>query len=115
MPEPIPKTVIVYETVDGKRPFADWINMFRDNRLKARINNRISRLSLGLYGDWKRLSNAQGISELRLDFGSGYRVYFAEYDDAIVILLCAGDKRSQRNDIEQAMNYWRDFRSRQDD
>jgi putative addiction module killer protein len=80
--------------------FADWFERLRDNQAQARINVRIRRLSLGNFGDVKFLGG--GIGELRVDYGPGYRVYFMRRGEAIVILLCGGDKRTQASDILMA-------------
>ena len=73
------------------------------------IEKRLTRVQLGNLGDHKALGD--GISELRIDFGPGYRVYFGQDAGALVILLCGGDKSSQDADIRQARAYWADYRS----
>ena len=79
-----------------------------DGRAKARILVQLDRLGLGLPGDWKAVG--EGVFELRIREGKGYRVYFAREDTAIVVLLCAGDKSTQTRDIELARSYWRAYR-----
>ena len=79
------------------RAFADWLRGLRDDRAKARISLRIDRLVIGHEGDTK--SVGAGGSELRIDYGPGYRIYFTRRGDTLVILLCGGDKSSQRRDI----------------
>jgi putative addiction module killer protein len=74
-----------------------------------RILARVSRLQQGNYGDCEPVG--EGVSELRLFFGPGYRVYFGEHDNAIVVLLCGGDKDSQSKDIQQAKAYWQEYLS----
>jgi len=86
-------------------PFDRWIDKLRNVRAKARILRRIDRLSLGLEGDWKSVGG--GVRELRIPEGKGYRVYYAWHDKTIIILLCAGDKSSQKVDIAKAKEYWR--------
>jgi putative addiction module killer protein len=81
--------------------FAKWLKSLGDEKAKARIAIRIRRLSLGNPGDVKPVG--KGVSEMRVDYGPGYRVYFAKKGDAIVILLTGGDKRSQKRDIEAAI------------
>ena len=78
--------------------FDAWFSGLRDERARQRINIRIRRVSLGNFGDVKPVGD--GVSELRVDYGPGYRVYFAQRGD--VILLCGGDKRSQDRDIAKA-------------
>ena len=80
--------------------FDRWLRQLRDIRAKARIEARIRRLSLGNPGDVKPVGD--GISELRIDYGPGYRVYFMTKGPIIVVLLCGGDKGSQSRDIELA-------------
>lgn len=80
--------------------YAGWFNRLRDENAKARINVRIRRLSLGNLGDVKTVGD--GVRELRIDYGPGYRVYFVQRGDTLVILLCGGDKRTQEKDIRTA-------------
>lgn len=80
--------------------FDRWLRKLRDRRAKTRIQIRIDRLELGLVGDARPIG--EGISELRIDYGPGYRVYFVRRGEAVVVLLCGGDKRSQDRDIAAA-------------
>jgi len=80
--------------------FAKWLGALRDVRGQAVIARRIQRLELGSFGDSK--SVGAGVSELRIDFGPGYRVYYTQRGKEIVILLCGGDKSSQKRDIKTA-------------
>ena len=82
----------------------------RDDRTKAKIVARIDRLSAGNFGDCKALGN--GLFELRIDWGPGYRVYYALAGRACVLLLCGGDKRKQTSDIRRALEYLKDYRER---
>ena len=81
--------------------YARWFRSLRDRQARARINIRLRRLSLGNPGDVK--SAGKGISELRIDYGPGYRVYFTQRGETLIILLAGGDKRRQQNDIRTAM------------
>jgi len=81
--------------------FADWFAGLRDRQARARITARIRRLSLGNPGDVKPVGS--GVSEMRIDHGPGYRVYFVRRGEAVFILLCGGDKGSQDRDIERAI------------
>jgi putative addiction module killer protein len=81
--------------------FEKWFTALRDRQAIARINTRIRNVSLGNFGDVKPVG--EGVSELRIDYGPGYRVYFAQHGRKLVILLAGGDKRSQRRDIEKAL------------
>ncbi|MEI7846171.1 MAG: type II toxin-antitoxin system RelE/ParE family toxin [Chloroflexota bacterium] len=80
--------------------FKKWFSALKDKRAKARIDVRIKRVSLGNFGDVEPVGN--GVSELRIDYGAGYRVYFVKRDNIIVILLCGGDKSTQSKDIQKA-------------
>lgn len=80
--------------------FSAWMAGLRDMQAKARIATRIRRLSLGNFGDLKSVGS--GVSELRIDHGPGYRVYFTRTGSTLVILLCGGDKRTQDRDIQRA-------------
>ena len=80
--------------------FARWLDGLFDRRAASRVAQRIVRLQSGLFGDVKPVGS--GISELRIDYGPGYRVYFVQRGPVLIILLCGGDKRSQSRDIERA-------------
>src|SRR3990167_9994949 len=99
-----------YITLTGKVPFLEWLKGIKDPVARLRIRRRLDRIELGNMGDCK--SVGEGVSELRLAFGSGYRIYFAKQDDVIVILLCAGDKASQQKDIKTAKMYWHELKER---
>lgn len=80
--------------------FRNWLNALADRRAVHRITERIERVSFGLFGDIKPIGG--GVSELRIDHGPGYRVYFAQRGKVLVVLLCGGDKRTQTRDIKVA-------------
>jgi putative addiction module killer protein len=80
--------------------FRNWYANFSDLRGRARIRARIGRLTYGHFGDTKPLGD--GVSELRIDFGPGYRMYFTREGNTVVILLCGGDKDTQQRDIKRA-------------
>ncbi len=89
--------------------FERWLLRLKDRRARYRINARISRISLGNFGDTKTVRG--GIDELRIDFGPGYRVYYTRKGPVIVVLLVGGDKSTQEADIKKAVElakYWRD-------
>ena len=81
--------------------YSEWFANLRDKQARARINVRIRRLSLGNPGDVKPVG--EGVSELRIDYGPGYRVYFLQRGRELVILLAGGDKRTQQKDIQTAL------------
>ena len=87
--------------------FAAWFAGLRDHQARARITVRIRRLSLGNPGDVKPVGG--GVSDMRVDYGPGYRMYFARRGDLVVVLLCGGDKRSQSRDIACAIELAREL------
>ena len=87
--------------------YAEWFNGLRDRQARARINTRIRRLSLGNPGDVKPVG--EGVSELRIDYGPGYRVYFVQRAETLVILLAGVDKRTQNRDIRTALELAREL------
>jgi putative addiction module killer protein len=87
--------------------YAEWFKRLKDRQARAHINTRIRRLSLGNPGDVK--SVGQGVSELRIDYGPGYRVYFVQRAETLVILLAGGDKRTQERDIKIALDLAREL------
>ncbi len=97
-----------YRLPTGVVPFDKWLNGIRDRRARGRIMIRVQRLALGLEGDWKPVGD--GVRELRIPEGPGYRVYYAWDGLTIVVLLCGGDKSSQHHDIETAKIFWKDYR-----
>jgi putative addiction module killer protein len=99
-----------YLTASGKDVFGEWLSGLRDARTMAKIVARIDRLSAGNFGDCKALRGA--LFELRIDWGPGYRVYYALVGKACVLLLCGGDKRKQSSDIKHALEYLKDYRER---
>ena len=103
------KTIVIYKDEAGREPFTAWLNNLKDARNRRRILTRLRRLEQGNYGDCKYLQ--AGIFELRLFFGPGYRIYFGEESETLIILLCAGDKSSQVNDIQNAVRYWNEYKS----
>ncbi len=103
-----PKEARYYVTANGKAPCEDWIGNLKDRQGRAIIRARIRRLELGNPGLSKSVGN--DVMELKIDFGPGYRVYYAEEGNTLVILLCGGDKSSQNQDIKKAHKYWDEYR-----
>lgn len=101
-----------YETANGKHPFAEWLWSLSDRNVAARVQTRLDRLRLGNFGDARSLG--KGLSELRIDVGPGYRVYFLLEGKTTVVLLCGGDKTTQQKDIRRAREYLADYRGRPD-
>ncbi len=102
--------VLRYQRADGAVPLTDWLADLRDARVRAKLEIRFRRVSLGIFGDIKPVG--EGVLELREDIGPGYRVYIGRHGTALVILLCGGDKRSQDADIKRAKDYWLDWKRR---
>ena len=104
------KSIRIFETESGKQPFAEWLDAIRkmDKKTYLRIQDRILRIAeFGILGDCKPVG--QGVFELRFAFGAGYRVYFGEEGETIILLLYGGDKRTQKQDIKKAQEYWRQY------
>ncbi|MBM4133959.1 MAG: type II toxin-antitoxin system RelE/ParE family toxin [Nitrospira sp.] len=99
-----------YVTEDGDIPFSDWLDVLRDERAQARILVRLDRVRLGNFGDC--VSVGEGVKELRIDYGPGYRVYVGQAGATLVLLLCGGDKRTQARDIRRAKACWKDYKRR---
>ena len=103
------KQIIFYKTADDKCPYLEWYNSL-DNSIKPHILKRLIRVKEGNSGDYKKI-NAE-LSELRFKIGKGYRIYYSEYKNYIVILICAGDKSTQQKNIKNANQYIKDFKER---
>lgn len=103
-----PRQIELYVTDDAKIPFSDWLNSIKDSRLKNEVRNRLDRVLLGNFGDHKSVGD--DVYELRIKYGAGYRIYYAEAEGKIVVLLCAGDKSSQTQDVLKAKTYWLDYK-----
>ncbi|MGE0874425.1 MAG: type II toxin-antitoxin system RelE/ParE family toxin [Burkholderiales bacterium] len=99
-----------YQTSAGEQPFVEWLQGLGDRQARARIEARLARAAVGNLGDVEPVG--EGVLELRIDWGPGYRVYFARVGKAIVLLLCGGDKRTQQKDIKRAKSYLEDFKAR---
>lgn len=105
-----PRELKVYETEQGEVPFLSWLDLLRDSRARAKIRKRLDRVEMGNFGDYRSLG--EGVFEFRIDYGPGYRVYFAQVDLSVILLLCGGDKRTQDSDISQSKQFWADFKQR---
>ncbi|MDX2239035.1 MAG: type II toxin-antitoxin system RelE/ParE family toxin [Hyphomonadaceae bacterium] len=88
--------------------FDEWLRKLRDLQGRARIDMRIKRLAIGNPGDVRPVGG--GVSELRIDFGPGYRVYFADRGPELIVLLAGGDKSTQARDIEKAKALWESWK-----
>jgi putative addiction module killer protein len=103
--------IVRYQREDGGEPYTVWFRGLRDAAAKMSIARRLRRVETGNFGDSKPVG--EGVSELRIDTGPGYRVYFGMRGTSIVILLCGGDKSSQDSDIVKAKAFWADWKRRQ--
>jgi putative addiction module killer protein len=100
-----------YREENGRHPFREWIASLRDSLAKVRINARLRQMESGNMGDSKPVG--EGVTELRIDVGAGYRVYCGRYGQHWVILFCGGDKSSQTKDIARAKALWDQWKRRQ--
>ena len=104
------KEIEYYTMLDGKCPYIDWFKtLSRD--YQSKVIKRVNRLENGLFGDCKRLTGSK-LSELRLDFGKGYRIYFKELDNVIILIVAGGDKSDQNRTIKQADKYLEEYLTR---
>ena len=99
-----------YVTAAGRDVFREWLDALRDRHAQARVQARIDRLERGLLGDVEPCG--EGVWELRIDWGPGYRVYYSRAGDRIILLLLGGDKRKQNADIKLAKEHWHDYQQR---
>ena len=99
-----------YVTPEGKDVVGDWLAKLKDARAQAKIVVRLDRVAAGNFADCKALRS--GLCELRVDWGPGYRVYYAILGKSCVLLLAGGDKRKQASDIERALAYLKDYKAR---
>jgi putative addiction module killer protein len=99
-----------YLTKNHKDVFMEWRNRLREMKAKIAVDRRINRAELGNFGDHKFCRD--GVWELRIDFGPGYRVYYAVAGTELILLLCGGDKGTQDADISRASEFWQDWQRR---
>ncbi|MCX5895756.1 MAG: type II toxin-antitoxin system RelE/ParE family toxin [Proteobacteria bacterium] len=100
--------LIEYETAEGKCPFKKWIDSIKNIQTQARILRYVRSLSLGNFNNCKPVG--EGVHELKIDFGPGYRVYFGNEGKTIIVLLCGGSKKNQDKDIKLAQKYWAEYK-----
>lgn len=103
--------VLRYQAADGTEPFSEWLCSLKDKSIQARVRLRIQRVASGTLGDCEPVG--EGVLELRVHVGPGYRIYLARHGRSLVLLLCGGTKKSQSTDIRLAKSYWSDWRRRQ--
>ena len=103
--------LVRYRSGDGREPFGEWLRSLGDRATEARIRVRLGRVQAGNFGDCEPVG--EGVIELRIHVGAGYRVYCGRYGNAIVLLLCGGSKNSQAADIKCAKELWSEWKQRQ--
>lgn len=99
-----------YIAPDGSEPFNTWLDGIRNKLAQTRIRFRLRQLEIGNFGDCEAVGN--GVLELRVHIGAGYRVYCARHGNELILLLCGGDKRTQDSDIKRAKLMWDDWKER---
>jgi putative addiction module killer protein len=110
MMEAFERELEAYVTEEGRAPFLYWLDALRDAPGRAKIRTRLDRVRLGNFGDCAGIGD--GVEELRIDFGPGYRVYFGQVSSNVVLLLCGGDKSTQAKDVQKAQIYWKNYKRR---
>ncbi len=99
--------IIHYLDESERDVYQDWLDGLRDRIAKIAVIKRVARVEVGLFGDCKSLRD--GISELRIVVGAGYRVYYAQVGNQVILLTSGGDKKSQSRDIDRAVRYLKDW------
>jgi putative addiction module killer protein len=105
-----PVKVEFYVAPDGKVPLSDWLCKLKDSQVRARFRTRLNRVRLGNFGDYKSVGD--GVFELRIDYGPGYRIYFGQLGEKFVLLLCGGNKHTQQANIQNAKQYLAEYQGR---
>jgi len=104
------KKIVHYMTSDGKSIFQGWYRTLRDTDAKIKISRRLALAKEGNFGDTKPIGG--GAHEMRIHHGPGYRVYYANDGEKVIVLLCGGDKSNQYEDIKSTKEYWADYKKR---
>jgi putative addiction module killer protein len=102
--EPRRRRLLIYTDARGRQPLTRWLDALKDGKARGAIKARIARLEGGNFGDVRPVG--ESVQELRIHHGAGYRVYFAEADDVLILLLCGGSKAGQERDIARAKLFW---------
>ena len=100
----------IYTNSSGHAPFEDWLQRLPDRAARAKVRARLTRIEAGNLGDCKPLR--EGVQELRIDYGPGYRVYLSRQGTVLVLLLCGSDKSNQQREIARAIEYLEDWKQR---
>ncbi len=104
------KQIIYYTTIDGKCPYQDWYNEL-DKSIQLRVDKRIDKLVGGNYGSHKPLQKSE-LSEIRMDFGKGYRIYYYDLDTILILFIGGSEKKDQKAVVKQCNEYFNDFNRR---
>lgn len=100
--------VKIYQDEEGNEPFVNWLESLKNQITRARIREKVRRIKLGNLGDHKAVGD--GLFELRLHFGSGYRIYYGHVGAKIILLIGGGSKATQKKDIRKAKQYWEKYK-----
>ena len=104
--------ISVYQSESGQAPFQDWVDGLQDSKARTIIATRIDRAAVGLFGDWKAISGAHGLCEMRIHVGPGYRVYYSIIGQKLVLLLAGSTKQTQDRIIAAAKICLADYNRR---
>lgn len=102
------RIIQLHQLPNGQAPFEEWLQGLNDKKTKARILQRLDRIRLGNFGNCRSLGS--GIYELKISWRPGFRIYYGLLSSSIILLLCGGDKGSQKKDIDKARQMWEDFK-----
>ena len=102
-----PKELVEYLDERGDSPFSSWLSSLRDAKGRAIIRKRLNRIRLGNLGDYKSVGD--GVYEIRIHFGPGYRIYYGVDQGTLVVLLAGGDKSTQLEDIRRSKELWKEY------
>lgn len=108
--ETYPYTIAYYLTETNRKPFKEWLDGLKDMTARQKIRIRLDRVRLGNLGNNRFVGD--GVYELKIDYGPGYRVYYALDGKTVVLLLLGGNKSTQEKDVAQAKTYWTDYKRR---
>jgi len=99
----------IFGNSNGKEPFTEWFNNLRDTIARIKIRQRLDRMTKGNFGDVESIG--EGVSEAKIDYGPGYRIYFAHLGKKKILILYGGDKSTQKKDIKKSHEYYKEFKS----
>ena len=108
--ESIERRILYFRTEDGRVPYWEWRASLHDTKTRAIIDARIARLRAGNFGHCAPVG--EGVLELKINYGPGFRIYFGQVGSQIVLLLCGGDKSTQNKDVSKAKGFWQDYKAR---